>query len=319
MGIAAAFGRLAPATRGAILLVTGISIFGLTDNFTMIVSDQVGVGQFHFSRSLFAVVMVFVMARLFGMSVMPKKWGVVLLRTMFVAMSMLLYFAVIPMMPIAEAGAGLFTSPIFVLIFSALVFKEKIGIRRIAAVVIGSIGVLLVLQPGGSKFTWFHLMPVLGGACYAMGSITTYRYCRDESPLALLMAFLVVIGLNGFVVTSIMTLFPVSPTLLSDAPFIFSPWHAVDLVFWGWMVMIAAGAAFGLAMMTRAYQLAKTSYAVIFEYAYLISAGFFSWLLWGLVPNMSSIIGILFIVSAGVIIVLAQVKAEAHAEIKNPE
>ena len=311
MGISGAFGRLPPATQGAMLLVTGISIFGLTDNFTMIVSDQVGVGQFHFSRSLFSVVMVFVMARFFGMSVMPKRWGVVLLRTMFVALSMLLYFSVIPMMPIAEAGAGLFTSPIFVLIFSALIFKEKIGIRRIMAVLIGSIGVLLVLQPGGSKFTWFHLLPVLGGACYAMGSITTYRYCRDESPLALLMSFLVVIGLNGFVVASIMTVFPVSQSFLKEAPFLFSPWQSVDLAFWGWMVMIAAGAAFGLAMMTRAYQLAKTSYAVIFEYAYLISAGFFSWLLWGLVPNGLSLVGIMFIISAGIIIVLAQIKAES--------
>ena len=311
MVIRSAFGRLPPATQGAMLLVTGISIFGLTDNFTMLVSDQVGVGQFHFSRSIFSIIMVYVMARLFGMSVMPKRWGFVFVRTMFVAASMLLYFSVIPMMPIAEAGAGLFTSPIFVLVFSALFFKEKIGIRRIMAVVIGSIGVLLVLQPGGSKFTWFHLLPVMGGACYAMGSITTYRFLREESSLALLMAFLVVIGLVGGCATTFLTAFPVTPDLLEEAPFLFSPWQPVNLAFWGWMVMIAAGAAFGLSMMTRAYQLAKTSYAVIFEYAYLISAGFFSWLLWGLVPNAMSIIGILFIVSAGVIIVLAQIKAEA--------
>jgi drug/metabolite transporter (DMT)-like permease len=38
---------------------------------------------------------------------------------------MILYFSVIPMMPIAEAGAGLFTSPIFVLLFSFLFFGEK--------------------------------------------------------------------------------------------------------------------------------------------------------------------------------------------------
>ena len=310
MWIADALGRIAPSTRGAILLVTGISIFGLTDNFTMIVSDQVGVGQFHFSRSLFAAVMVFFMAKMFGMTVVPKNWLPVLVRTGFVTASMLLYFSVIPMMPIAEAGAGLFTSPIFVLIFSALIFKEKIGIRRIMAVVIGSIGVLLVLQPGGSKFTWFHLLPVMGGACYAIGSITTYRYCRDESSLALLMSFLVAIGLVGGCATTFLTAFPVTPELLEEAPFLFNPWKPVDLAFWGWMVMIAAGAASALAMMTRAYQLAKTSYAVIFEYAYLISAGFFSWLLWGLVPNGLSFVGIMLIVSAGIIIVLAQIKAQ---------
>ena len=58
--------------------------------------------------------------------------------------------------------------------------------------------------------------------------------------------------------------------------------------------------------MTRAYQLTKTSYAAIYEYAYLISVGLFGWLFWGVMPNIISIIGIALIISAGVIIVLAQ-------------
>ena len=312
MGMVEAIGRIPPATRGGVLLVTGISIFGLTDNFTMLVSDQVGVGQFHFSRSIFACVMVFFLARYFKMTVIPQNWGPVLVRTLFIAASMLLYFSVIPMMPIAEAGAGLFTSPIFVLIFSTLFFKEKIGIRRVLAVVIGSLGVLMVLQPGGSQFTPFHLLPILAGACYAMGSIITYRYCREESSLALLMGFLIAIGLIGGVSTTVLTALPVAPTLLAEAPFLFSPWQSVDLAFWGWMVMIAAGAASGLSLMTRAYQLTQTSYAVIFEYAYLISAGFFSWLFWGIIPNINSLIGIMLIVMAGVVIVFAQIKAEEN-------
>ena len=112
-----------PATRGAILLVSGISVFGFSDNLTLLVSDQVGVGQFHFSRSLIAVVMVAILGRIFGMPVIPRYWKPVLARTVFIVTSMLLYFGVLPMMPIAEAGAGLFTSPIFVLIFSAVFFR----------------------------------------------------------------------------------------------------------------------------------------------------------------------------------------------------
>ena len=154
-----------PATRGAILLVSGISVFGFSDNLTLLVSDQVGVGQFHFSRSLIAVVMVTILGRVFGMQVIPRYWKPVLARTVFIVTSMLLYFGVLPMMPIAEAGAGLFTSPIFVLIFSAVFFRERIGWRRILAVMIGTSGVMLVLQPGGDGFTVFHLLPVLAGAC----------------------------------------------------------------------------------------------------------------------------------------------------------
>ena len=100
-----------PTTRGALLFVLGISIFGFSDNLTLLVSDQVGVGQFHFSRSLFAILMVVIIGRTFGLSVIPRYWKLILVRTVFMVTSMLLYFGVMPMMPIAEAGAGLFTSP----------------------------------------------------------------------------------------------------------------------------------------------------------------------------------------------------------------
>ena len=295
-----------PATRGGVLLVTGISVFGFSDNLTLLVSDQVGVGQFHVSRSLIAIVLVMMLGRILGLGVLPKNWKPVLARTVFVVASMLLYFGVLPMMPIAEAGAGLFTSPIFVLIFSAVLFQEKIGWRRILAVVIGSSGVLLVLKPGGDGFTIYHLLPVMAGALYAMGSIITYRYCRDESPLAILMSFLVSVGLCGAIVTSGLTIYPVRTDLIAEAPFLFSPWQAVDLRFWGWMACIALGATIALSLMTRAYQLTKTSYAAIYEYAYVISAGLFGWMFWGLVPGMISLLGIALIIIAGVVIVLAQ-------------
>ena len=131
--------------------------------------------------------------------------------------SMLLYFGVMPMMPIAEAGAGLFTSPIFVLLFSIIFFKERIGWRRIFAVMIGSGGVLLVLRPGSAGFNIYHMLPVLAGASYAMGS-TTYRHLREESSLAILMSFIVSIKKLAHLPNG-PTLFPVSAGLREQAPF----------------------------------------------------------------------------------------------------
>ena len=300
--------KFTPATRGALLLITGISIFGFSDNLTMLVSDQVSVGQFHFSRSLIAMFMVFGLGRAFGLSIIPTYWKPILIRTFFMVTSMLLYFGVMPMMPIAEAGAGLFTSPIFVLIFSTIFFKERIGWRRIVAVIIGSCGVLLVLQPGANGFTVYQIMPMMAGACYALGSIITYRYLREESPLAILMSFIVSIGLCGFLITTLLTVFPIAPGLIKQAPFLFKGWQSVDGSFWLWMFIIAALATTALSLMTRAYQLTQTSYAAIFEYAYLISVGLFSWLFWGIIPNYLSAVGIFLIIFAGVVIVLAPQK-----------
>ena len=112
------FNSLQPLAKSGILLTLGISIFGFADNLTLLVSDKVSVGQFHFSRSICACVVVFVYAYLNGINIFPRNLKAVLIRTFFNVISMLLFFAVIPMMPIAEAGAGLFTSPVFVLVFS---------------------------------------------------------------------------------------------------------------------------------------------------------------------------------------------------------
>lgn len=298
--------NISPASQGAILLVVGISIFGFSDNLTMLVSDDVGVGQFHFSRSLFAVFMVALLGKLLGLSIIPKLWKPVLVRTFFMVVAIFLYFSVLPMIPIAEAGAGLFTSPIFVLLFSVIFLKERIGWRRISAVVTGSCGVLLVLRPGGEGFSLYHLLPVLSGASYALGSIITFRYLSDESPLAILMSFIVAIGLCGGIFATGLTVFPVSEELITQAPFLYKGWQAVDSQFWIWMGVIAAGACLALSMMTRAYQIAQTSYAAIYEYAYLISVGIFSWAFWGVIPGMLSIAGIGLIIVAGILIVMAQ-------------
>ncbi len=298
--------NISPASQGAILLVVGISIFGFSDNLTMLVSDDVGVGQFHFSRSLFAVFMVALLGKLLGLSIIPKLWKPVLVRTFFMVVAIFLYFSVLPMIPIAEAGAGLFTSPIFVLLFSVIFLKERIGWRRISAVITGSCGVLLVLRPGGEGFSLYHLLPVLSGASYALGSIITFRYLSDESPLAILMSFIVAIGLCGGIFATGLTVFPVSEELITQAPFLYKGWQAVDSQFWIWMGVIAAGACLALSMMTRAYQIAQTSYAAIYEYAYLISVGIFSWAFWGVIPGMLSVAGIGLIIFAGILIVLAQ-------------
>ena len=302
------FDRLSDASKGAVFLVSGISIFGFSDNLTLLVSDSVSVGQFHFSRSLIAMFMVIISARLFGMPVLAKLWKPIAARTVFMVTSMLLYFGAMPMMPIAEAGAGLFTSPIFVLLFSAVLFGERIGFRRILAVLVGSVGVCCVLQPGAEGVAIYQIMPILAGACYAIGSIITFRYLQDESAFAILFSFLVAIGISGALITSVFTILPASDQLIATAPFLFSGWQTVDAQYWLYLFIIAFGATVALSLMTRAYQLAQTSYAAIFEYAYLLSVSYFSWLFWDVTPNALGVVGIVFIIASGVIITLAQRK-----------
>jgi len=57
-------------------------------------------------------------------------------------------------------------------------------------------------------------------------------------------------------------------------------------------------------LIIKAYQISKPTYAAIYEYTYLISAGLFSWLFWGIFPNFYGLIGIISIIIAGIIIIM---------------
>ncbi len=294
-----------PQNQSAMLMVTGISILGISDNFVPYVSEQVGLGQFHFMRSLIALACILFFARITNLTLLPVSWWAVFLRTAFLSISMGLFFSVLSFLPVAVAGAGLFTSPIFVLLFSFLLFGLRPGRRRILAVLIGTTGVFLILRPDKLDFNLLQLMPVLAGAFYALASITTRRLCADESPLALVAAYFVFLCVAGLIwAASVSVIFggPFSP----EAEFIFRRlvWTSTEV--WLWIALMAIMTVIAAWMLFRAYQIAETSYAVIYEYSYLISGGFVGLILWKAELNLSSLGGMVMIILSGVIITLAK-------------
>jgi drug/metabolite transporter (DMT)-like permease len=294
-----------PKNQSAILMVTGISILGISDNFVPYVSELIGLGQFHFMRSFIALACILCLARITNFTLLPVNWWAVFLRTAFLAISMGLFFSVLSFLPVAVAGAGLFTSPIFVLLFSLVLFGLRPGWRRILAVLIGSTGVFLILRPDKLDFNLLQFMPVLAGAFYALASITTRRLCANESPLALVMAYFLFLGIGGLIwAVSVSTLFdgPFTP----EAKFIFRGliWTSTEV--WLWVALMAIMTVIAAWMLFRAYQIAETSYAVIYEYSYLITGGFVGLILWNAELNLSSVGGMVLIILSGVIITLAK-------------
>ena len=290
--------------QSAVLLVTGISILGLSDNFVPFVSDKIGLGQFHFMRSALALICVFGLAVLTSQNLRLISWPAVMLRTALLASSMALYFAVLSFLPVAIAGAGLFTSPIFVLLFSVLLFGLKPGWRRVLAVLTGSAGVWLVLRPDSLGFHPLQFLPVLAGAFYALSSIATKRLCADENPLALVAVYFAVLGAAGLIWAVLAPAF-ISGPVPPEAAFIVKELVWADAFIWFWVGLMAVLTVLSIWMLARAYQIAETSYAVVYEYSYLISAGLVGIWLWQAQFSLSSLGGMALIVLSGLIITAA--------------
>ena len=283
----------------AILLTIGISIMGLSDNLVRLVSEDIGLGQYHFLRSALSIALFLMMRGFVSFRLQIINWRPVLLRTLFLSLSMTLFFSVLSFLPVALAGAGLFTSPVFVLLFSVVIFRMRPGWRRILAVVLGSVGVWFVLRPDTQNFQLIQILPILAGAFYAGASLTTHRYCAEESPYALTMAYFVLIGLIGLLGALVIDLAGIQGR--EQAAFLLRGLVWPDASTYGWIAVMSLLSVLGIFMITKAYQMAETSYMSIFEYSYLISAGLFGWLLWGSVFGVSEFTGMGLIVVAGVV------------------
>ena len=296
---------LSPELFGGVMILSSMAILGLSDNVFYYLEPYMGLGQFHAMRSSICLLLLVPFAFMTGAKLLPTHWKPVMARTILLSAAMFLYFGSLPIMSVAEAAAGLFTSPIFVLVFTNLIYKERIGIRRILAVAIGTIGVLFVLRPDQSGFHILQMMPIAAGALYALASMTTRRWCADEPPLSLVANFFLVLGLAGAFATTILDLRPVSESLFEMAPFFFRGWMAIDSVTIGWALVQGFMTLIAIALLTRGYQVAETSYLAVFEYSLLVFAALWTFALFGKSLALTSIIGFVLIAAAGVIIARA--------------
>ncbi len=285
----------------SLLMVAAMSIIGVIDNFVIRVAESVGLWQFHLSRALLMLPLIAVLSILGLGTLRPRRIGVVAVRSVLITLAMLFYFSALALMPIAQALAGLFTSPIFVLLISALLLKQRIGPWRIVAVLLGFSGILCVLQPDPTSFDVKTLLPVAGGFFYALSAVVTRTHCSDESTVALLAAMVVTLGLAGAIGLIWLALFPVGVPVGPDG-FAMRGWVWPMQDALPWVVVQAVGSTIAVFMLIKAYQLGEPSYVAVFEYSVMIFGPLFAWVAFGQSVGQMQIIGIGMIASAGVLL-----------------
>ncbi len=292
------------------MIVAAMSLIGLIDNFVRYIAEESGVWQFHMIRSIIACPVILCFCLIRQQSIKPRLFWAVALRSTLMASALVLYFGSITLMPIAEAGATLFGAPIFVLIFSVILFGTRVDRWRIIAVALGFSGMLLILRPDPQNLNVFALLPLLAGVLYALGQLTTRHLCSKEHTPVLLIGFFVALGILGLIGTVLFSLVRVPDSWQLAAPFFFTGWVYPTERFWFWTTIQALGSLVAVSGLIRGYQIAEPTYVAVFEYSFLIFAGFWGWILWQEKPDAIGFIGIFGIVAAGILITLRAAKSE---------
>ena len=286
-----------------VAISTAMLIFAVSDNFIGLVAEQMSVWQYHAMRSALILPVMVLTIALIGQfrSIWPRRPAAVLSRAFFAITALVLYFAAIPAVGVSLAAAGLFTSPIFVVLISVVVFGERVGWRRIAGMLLGFAGVCLVLEIATQPLRAMALAPMVGGTFYALNVIWTRRYCMQESTGCLAFWNMAMFLIMGGIGVALIPWLSGWIGHLEGADFVIHPAAWPDTqTFWVILAMGAAGAS-GMALLAIGYRAAPSTYAALFDFSFLLWIPLFAWLIHGETLSAGTAAGMVLIVFAGVL------------------
>lgn len=166
--------------RRVALCLVAMLLFAVSDTLAKDLARAWDPLQIAWCRAAAALLAVALLAGRHGLPARPAHPGPQILRGLCLLGSTVLMIAALRALPMADATALYFVSPVFVALLSRWAFGERVGLRRWLAIAMGLAGVLVVLRPGpGLLATGAALLPILSAACWAVGMVLTRRLTAD--------------------------------------------------------------------------------------------------------------------------------------------
>ena len=109
-----------------------------------------------------------------------KKAGPQVIRGLLVVAISLSFFTSLKYLPIAEATAITFLSPVLTVVLALVLLKEKITGRICAALLLGIVGVTAIIKPGIAVFSWAITLPILTAILYSVYEVLTKKVSDTE-------------------------------------------------------------------------------------------------------------------------------------------
>jgi drug/metabolite transporter (DMT)-like permease len=224
-------------------------------------------------------------------AVRPALPRLQILRGLLFAGSAYAFFLSIAEMPLADTMAVFFIYPMIVLLASALILHERIGILRWLMVVLGFAGALLVMQPSLDGISRGDFYALLSGAGYAFGMMVTRRLAPHDPGLVTgLISALTGVLLYSFAMPAV--------------------WQTPTATEWLWLAAVGVIAAIGHYLLITAHHMATAAQLAPYGYAEIVSAIFFGLIVFGDWPQPIVWLGIVVIVASGIVVTWSNARLE---------
>jgi len=283
-------------------MALGVASFSLMDVFGKTLVSVYSTFQILAVRStMITLVLLAVMPFFGGRAAIfsPQPWAHSA-RSFCSVVAFLFFFAAVRYLPLADAVAVAFGGPFFVTALSVPLLGEHVTLQRWAAVAVGFLGMLLIVQPSTQGFRPAALLAVVSSVSYALMMIMTRWMHRRVQSKERTFTFV----LYTFAVQAASGWLGVAPV-----------WRTIDPNDLGLIFAMGALALGGHIGITLAFQHAPASVVAPFEYTALIWATFLGFVFFGDFPDAVVWLGVAIIVAAGL---YAMRRESSEAEEPNP-
>lgn len=243
-------------------------------------NSQIGIFQILFFRSIVGLLVLLPIMFLSKKSnfLLPKRIKLHLVRNLFHFAGQYGWFLGIGLLPLATVFAIEFTVPLWTIIISYFFLKESITVRKVIAVLLGILGVIVIVQPSLEVARYGSLM-VLGAAiCYAFSHVATKSLSNTENPISIIFMMCLIqapLGLLLFI----------------------KGWTTPAGIQWLWLVIIGVTALSAHYCMTKAMQHAEVTFVVTMDMFRLPLISLIGVLLYAEHFSVALILGMLLIVA----------------------
>lgn len=273
---------LSNPARAIGLIVVAVSMFATMEAMAKYTSETIRVEMVIWGRYFFHFAGMVLVLPLLGVrrTFHVKSPVKVTIRGLLLLGCTICFFTAISLIPLTDANSIAFVAPLITVALSAFVLREKVGIRRWAAVGIGFVGVLIVLRPGFNEIHWAYFLVLGMATMFSIFGLMTRSLNRTEAPVA--MQFHA--ALVGFIGTGIL---------------IFFYWETPTLREWVFLIVIGAIGGVSHQILIFGFRYASASLLAPFHYIVIIWATIYGYFIFGDVPEVWTFAGAALIVTAG--------------------
>lgn len=265
-------------------MMGSMAAFTLNDTMMKTTGGEVPLFQLLFVRGLISISLILALWGRLGpmhLRISPRDWTLIAVRSTAEVGASYFFVTALFNMPLANLSAILQSLPLTVTLGAALFYREAVGWKRLSAILVGFLGVMLIIKPGTEGFSIWSIYALIAVLFVTVRDLSTRRLSVSVPSMTVTFASVIaVMVFSGFAQLA-------------------TPWVPIAPSAWKAITAAAVFVLVGYYLSVQTMRVGDVSFIAPFRYTGLIWALLLGWFVFGDWPLPSTLIGAAIVAATG--------------------